>query len=771
MTNPISELLKRRVPQIVGLYLVGCWGFVEFTDWAVEQYVLSPHVTNFVVIALISLLPSVMLLAWRFGAPGDDQWTRTESIVIPLNVIASAAILFATFTGKDLGAATTTVVVEDQAGNEVEREVPKQAFRKRVAIFSFDNASGDTALDWMSYGVPLALTMDLAQQLFVLSSTATDDEGMLQDLRDAGFEDGVGVPLALKQDVAEERHIEYFLSGSFRLNATQYTLEYQLYETRRAKQLVHQSFSGTDLFTLIDQMSEQLRRDLNVPAYRIEESTDLPVSELMTSSIPAFKQTALGFHVAAKSDLARAIPHLERAVGADSTLAWAQFMLAAAYLFSNQQEEANASMVVAMRHLYRLPERYQLAVRTAQQLLFEQDARKAFNTASYWGELYPDDVDAHRQLAQMYSNRGDRDEAISELEVILQIDPTQYDLLRSIGNLYAAQGEYDRSLEYYQRYADKFPDDYRSYTSLAGVYRSMGEHDKARAAYQRAMVIDPDEASVPLQAAGLEANLGNFERAGELRDQSLAESKSVRDRYLVYGLDESLHYRQGQFEALEEDYRHQSEATAEFMDPVNRLLNLSTSEYLRYAAEAGLETIALEELERLSAEAAPPFDDFLAISLLQIYETLGDAEKAQQQVERLNALIGALGLEALSPIVEGGLGRIAELRGDCEEAIARYNRSIELSPNDQTVRVWIARCQLTLGDPEAAEATLREVLRIVPASPKALYQLALVYEAKGRTGDAITSLEAALEVWGNADAGYIPAQQVRQKLAELRATV
>ena len=100
MANPISELFKRRVPQIVGLYLVGCWGVVEFTDWAVEQYVLSPHVTNFVVILLVSLLPSVILLAWRFGAPGDDVWTRTESVVVPLNVIASAALLIFTFTGR-----------------------------------------------------------------------------------------------------------------------------------------------------------------------------------------------------------------------------------------------------------------------------------------------------------------------------------------------------------------------------------------------------------------------------------------------------------------------------------------------------------------------------------------------------------------------------------------------------------------------------------------------------------------------------------------------
>ena len=37
----LGELFRRRVPQIVGFYMVGSWGFVEAVDWAVEQYVLQ----------------------------------------------------------------------------------------------------------------------------------------------------------------------------------------------------------------------------------------------------------------------------------------------------------------------------------------------------------------------------------------------------------------------------------------------------------------------------------------------------------------------------------------------------------------------------------------------------------------------------------------------------------------------------------------------------------------------------------------------------------
>ncbi|MCL7969973.1 MAG: hypothetical protein M8867_10165, partial [marine benthic group bacterium] len=64
--------MDRRVPQIVGLYVAGGWGFLQFVDWVVEQYQLSPDLVNFVVTLLLLLLPTVIWLAWRHGAPGRD---------------------------------------------------------------------------------------------------------------------------------------------------------------------------------------------------------------------------------------------------------------------------------------------------------------------------------------------------------------------------------------------------------------------------------------------------------------------------------------------------------------------------------------------------------------------------------------------------------------------------------------------------------------------------------------------------------------------------
>ena len=78
----MRKLLRRRVPQIVGAYLATSWVFLEFTSWAVNQYQLSPTLSNFVVTALLLLVPAVALLAWRHGAPGEDRWTKTDAAII-----------------------------------------------------------------------------------------------------------------------------------------------------------------------------------------------------------------------------------------------------------------------------------------------------------------------------------------------------------------------------------------------------------------------------------------------------------------------------------------------------------------------------------------------------------------------------------------------------------------------------------------------------------------------------------------------------------------
>jgi len=67
MGHAIAELLRRRIPQVVGIYLAAAWGLLEFTDWMVVRFQLEAPLVSVVLAALALFLPMVVWAAWRFG--------------------------------------------------------------------------------------------------------------------------------------------------------------------------------------------------------------------------------------------------------------------------------------------------------------------------------------------------------------------------------------------------------------------------------------------------------------------------------------------------------------------------------------------------------------------------------------------------------------------------------------------------------------------------------------------------------------------------------
>ena len=108
----MEDLLKRRVPQFVGVYVVASWTILQIIDWVVNRYILSPYLTDLSLGIIIAFIPTVLIMAYFHGKPGKDKWTRVEKIGIPINLVAGIAILAIVFYPKDLGAATKTIVVE-----------------------------------------------------------------------------------------------------------------------------------------------------------------------------------------------------------------------------------------------------------------------------------------------------------------------------------------------------------------------------------------------------------------------------------------------------------------------------------------------------------------------------------------------------------------------------------------------------------------------------------------------------------------------------------
>ena len=90
----IKRLVERRIPHILGSYLVAGTSLILFIEYLVEKYQFPSQYPTLALFALIGILPSVIILSYFHGAPGKDEWTRVEKVGIPINVFFIAVILF-----------------------------------------------------------------------------------------------------------------------------------------------------------------------------------------------------------------------------------------------------------------------------------------------------------------------------------------------------------------------------------------------------------------------------------------------------------------------------------------------------------------------------------------------------------------------------------------------------------------------------------------------------------------------------------------------------
>jgi len=748
---------------VAAIYFGACWGLLEFVDFIAQRFALSPHLIDLALVGPLLLLPSIILVTYFHGAPGQDEWVTAEKIGIPLNLLVGAAFLVFFFQGKDLGAATTTVVVTDEEGVETERVVPKEEFRKRVTIYFFDAEPADTAAAWLQYGLPVAILTDLFQDQFVDLRTPI----LFPDrLREAGFEEMVNVPLSLAREIAEEQHREHFVMGSVATVGGEIQATVSLYETRRGRLLEEHEYVGPDLMGLADEISVQLRGDLKIPDLGDEGAQDFPAAEMLTDSPAAYRlsiESMMATQV--ERDFALGTSLMEAAVTADPTYADAQSSLANLYLFTNRAAEVGGPMQAAMDHLYRLPERSRFVVKSNYYFLVRQDAEKAFAALEMWADLFPDDLMAYQARLQIQVVRDDKAGALASLEKILELDPAQKDVLLQIGSFREANGDAAAAEEAYLQYAQEFPESHQVLAQLAGLSRRSGNLEGARSYYDRALLLAPSDVGLMVGMGGLERSAGNFDEALEQFQTAMTAAGTPEERAQVYSALEAYYLARGQVGASIE-YLEERLAEAPAYLPVFLVAQQQLMEAGTYA-EAGREEEAFAMVEEARTQLPPPFDGLAPIGELDIYMALEDPDGVEATLPAVEAFITNLQYEILRPALVSAQGTAHELRGEYREAIVSYEEEQKLAPSSTTVSRRLGRCHRELGEYDEAVSLLQEALKTAPFGPLTNYEMALTYEAMGRLDEARVHIDRALDVWADADPGYKWAQRAREAAARI----
>jgi tetratricopeptide (TPR) repeat protein len=761
MAVKVRELIERRVPQFVAVYVGGGWGLVQFISF-MERWGLSPAWTNITLFAWALFIPSVLLFTWNHGRPGKDAWTRATKIGIPVNILVAVAVLTTAFSGANLGATTHTVTVTDENGEQVERAVPKSAFRKRLALFWFD-APADTSLTWTREGATVALSMDLLQDIFL---DVRWPHQFKEKLRDGGVPDGYNVPLSLKQKIAQEMHLAYFVAGSVAKNGNDYVVTTKLYETATSALVKERQVVNADLNAAVDELSVLLRQDMEVPMVRGTTMKDLPVAELMTTNPAAMRAVSQGYAALLKDDWVTADQAMTRAATLDPTFSLAHYIAYQAKIVRGDAQSAITHLARAMQYEHRTPERLHMLVRV-ETFMMQQQPDQALSVATMMVEYYPDDVLGHQVSAQLYSIRREFDKAIGSLRKVIELDPQQEEFALQIGALQEAKGAFAEALKTYQDYSAKNALDAETLIKIGQVQVILGRLDEAQATFERAMRTAPNKVAPKIQLAMVERSAGNADSAYRRIEHALASATTPDDSLRALSALQTMYEGSGRLREALRVAEQQTKVGSRVMPPLQLIAGqLGTTAVM---VRAGQRAQAEATLARFKSMLTAPLDEHWQQGALIIAMETRDTVRINGALPVVRRIMKNFGVQLLESLIVKSEATVLEVRGDWNGALRAYQNLLVLEPGALNLNRDIARCLRNLNRLDEAQQAIDKHLAMSPYGAESNIEAARIKLAQQDAAGARMHLDRAALILAQADAGYAPAAEVKKLLGEIGA--
>ncbi len=379
--------------------------------------------------------------------------------------------------------------------------MPSSPQRSSIAVLPFEDMSAGKDQEFLCDGIAEEILRALSRipELYVASRTsAFQFKHQAADIRDVGA----------------RLNVDTVLEGSVRRVGDRLRVSAQLISVRDGYRMWSDRYDRDmqDIFTLEDEIAEQIAQALKVTLARRSEAGEAPRSATEAEAYELYLQGRQFFHQHRRKALETAIQTFAAAIAIDPQLARAYAGTADCHSFLRMYFGKGEASVAAANEasataIHLDPQLSDAHVSRGLALFLKRDYEQAERHLRRAIELDPRLYDAHYIFGRMCFSQGRAAEAAEHFREACALVPEAYDAWYLLGMCYRRLGEPSRGrsadfacMEAVKKAVRAHPDDTRAWTMGASVLVEMGEPDRAAEWVGRALAIDADEAIIQYNA-------------------------------------------------------------------------------------------------------------------------------------------------------------------------------------------------------------------------------------------------------------------------------
>jgi len=469
--NFFAELKRRNVYKVAAAYAIVGWLLVQVATQVFPFFEIPNWAVRLIVLAIVIGFPIALIIAWAFELTPEGL-KRTEDVdvatekrgkshawiyVVAVGAVLSIGLFFLGRYSTGNNAASRSASEELRRDKQSEAATGSVIPQKSIAVLPFENLSDDKNAAYFADGIQDEILTKLASiaDLKVISRTSTAKyKSKPEDLK----------------TVSEQLGVANVLEGSVQKAFDKVRVNVQLIDARADSHLWAKTYDRDmkDVFAIQSEVAQEIADSLQAKLSPAEANTLATAPTKDTAAYDLFLKGEYEERLAENS---------LRPESYEQAAAWYQQAIA-----------RDPSFALAMARLVRN--------RMDRHWFFEQmtDAELAQvrSLAEHALALAPNLAEAHVAVGDFYYH-GYRqyEQALSEFERALQLQPNATTALEYSGYVHRRQGQWARCLDEHKRALEQDPRNALLAGNVAATYITLRMWKEAERAARHTLELDP----------------------------------------------------------------------------------------------------------------------------------------------------------------------------------------------------------------------------------------------------------------------------------------